>query len=190
MIERFDDRQQRQLALAILALLVLAVLAVTAGPVWYANATRQAALDDAQERLVRYEQIAARDRELLPQYEALRRAQKSAGNQLRSDTVAVAGAELQRRVKDIAGRYQAQIVSTQILAPADEQGFVRVALRVRLRAELQSLLRSLYDVETNDVHMFIDNLSLRGSGGLRQREAQNRPIEAEFDLIAYMPPES
>lgn len=191
MIERLDDRQQRQLAIAILALLVLAVLTVTAGPVWYANATRQAALDDAQERLVRYERIAARDRELLPQYEALRRAQKSAGNQLRSDTVAVAGAELQRRVKDIAGRHQAQIVSTQILAPADEQGFVRVALRVRLRAELQSLLRSLYDVETNDVHMFIDNLSLRGGGaGLRQRQLQVRPLEAEFDLIAYMPPES
>ena len=121
------------------------------------------------------------------------RAQKSAGNQLRSDTVAVAGAELQRRVKDIASRHQAQIVSTQILAPADEQGFVRVALRVRLRAELQSLLRSLYDVETDDVHMFIDNLSLRNNAaGLRQRQtqAQARPLEAEFDLIAYMPAES
>ena len=167
MTDKLDARQQRQLAIAILALFIVAVLAVTAGPVWYANATRQAALDDAQARLERYEQIAARDRELLPQYEALRRAQKSAGNQLRSDTVAVAGAELQRRVKDIASRHQAQIASTQILAPADEQGFVRVALRVRLRAELQSLLRSLYDVETDDVHMFIDNLSLRNNAAAR-----------------------
>jgi general secretion pathway protein M len=191
MIDKLDARQQRQLAIAILALFVLAFLAVTAGPVWYANATRQAALDDAQARLERYEEIAARDRELLPQYEALRRAQKSAGNQLRSDTVAVAGAELQRRVKDITARHQAQIASTQILAPADEQGFVRVALRVRLRAELQSLLRSLYDIETNDVHMFIDNLSLRNdAAGLRQRQTQARPMEAEFDLIAYMPTES
>jgi len=141
--------------------------------------------------LQRYEQIAARDRELLPQYEALRQAQKSAGNQLRSDTAAVAGAELQRRVKDITGRHSAQIISTQILPAAEEEGFVRIALRVRLRGALPDLLRSIYDIETNEVHMFLDNLSLRNNAaGLRQRQMLIRPMEAEFDLIAYMPEES
>ena len=54
-----------------------------------------------------------------------------------------------------------------------------------------SILRSLYDIETNDVHMFLDNLSLRNNAaGLRQRQLLNRPMEAEFDLIAYMPEES
>ena len=170
---------------------MIVFLGVTAGPVWYANASRQAALDQAQERLQRYEQIAARDTELLPQYEALRQAQKSAGNQLRSDTAAVAGAELQRRVKDITAVHEAQIISTQILPVAGEEGFVRIALRVRLRGVLPSLLRSIYDIETNNVHMFLDNLSLRNNAtNLRQRQVLIRPMEAEFDLIAYMPEES
>ena len=191
MISKLDAKQQRQLAIGILVLAVLALLSVTAGPVWYANASRQAALDQAQERLLRYEQMAARDKELLPQYEALRQVQKSAGNQLRSDTAAVAGAELQRRVKDITANHQAQIVSTQILPVASEEGFVRIALRVRLRGVLPSLLQSIYDIETNEVHMFLDNLSLRNNaGGLRQRQMLIRPMEAEFDLIAYMPEES
>ena len=191
MIADLDAKQQRQLAIGLLVLAVIVFLGVTAGPVWYANASRQAALDQAQERLQRYEQIAARDTQLLPQYEALRQAQKSAGNQLRSDTAAVAGAELQRRVKDITAVHQAQIVSTQILPVASEEGFVRIALRVRLRGVLPSILRSLYDIETNDVHMFLDNLSLRNNAaGLRQRQLLNRPMEAEFDLIAYMPEES
>ena len=191
MISKLDAKQQRQLAIGILVLAVLALLSVTAGPVWYANASRQAALDQAQERLLRYEQMAARDKELLPQYEALRQVQKSAGNQLRSDTAAVAGAELQRRVKDITANHQAQIVSTQILPVASEEGFVRIALRVRLRGVLPSLLRSIYDIETNEVHMFIDNLSLRNNAaGLRQQQILIRPMEAEFDLIAYMPEES
>ena len=191
MIARLDAKQQRHLAISILVLVVIALLSVTAGPVWYANASRQAALDQAQERLLRYQQIAARDKELLPQYEALRQVQKSAGNQLRSDTGAVAGAELQRRVKDITANHQAQIVSTQILPVASEEGFVRIALRVRLRGVLPSLLRSIYDIETNEVHMFLDNLSLRNNaGGLRQRQMLIRPMEAEFDLIAYMPEES
>ena len=191
MIANLNQKQQRQMAIAILVLAVVAVLSLTAGPVWYANATRQAALDDGQERLQRYRQIAARDQELLPQYEALRESQKSAGNQLRSDTAAVAGAELQRRVKDITGRHSAQIVSTQILPASEEEGFVRIALRVRLRGVLPDLLRSIYDIETNDVHMFLDNLSLRSNAvSLRQRLTTMRPMEAEFDLIAYMPEES
>jgi len=191
MIADLDAKQQRQLAIGLLVLAVIAFLGVTAGPVWYANASRQAALDQAQERLQRYEQIAARDTELLPQYEVLRQAQKSAGNQLRSDTAAVAGAELQRRVKDITTVHEAQIISTQILPVASEEGFVRIALRVRLRGVLPSLLRSIYDIETNNVHMFLDNLSLRNNAtNLRQRQALIRPMEAEFDLVAYMPEES
>ena len=191
MIADLDAKQQRQLAIGLLVLAVIFFLGITAGPIWYANASRQAALDQAQERLQRYEQIAARDTELLPQYEALRQAQKSAGNQLRSDTAAVAGAELQRRVKDITAVHQAQIVSTQILPVANEEGFVRIALRVRLRGVLPSLLQSIYDIETNNVHMFLDNLSLRNNAaGLRQRQMVIRPMEAEFDLIAYMPEES
>jgi len=190
-ISELDSNQQRQFAIGILVLAVLAILSLTAGPVWYANASRQAAMDQAQERLLRYEQIAARDKELLPQYEALRQAQKSAGNQLRSDTAAVAGAELQRRVKDITAVHQAQIVSTQILPIATEEGFVRIALRVRLRGVLPSLLQSVYDIETNEVHMFLDNLSFRNNAaGLRQQQMLIRPMEAEFDLIAYMPEES
>ena len=191
MITDLDAKQQRQLAVGILVLAVLLLLSVTVGPIWYANASRQAMLNEAQERLTRYEQIAARDKELLPQYEALRQAQKSAGNQLRSDTAAVAGAELQRRVKDITARHSAQIVSTQILPTAEEEGFVRIALRVRLRGVLPALLQSLYDIETNDVHMFLDNLSLRNNtAGMRQQQLVVRPMEAEFDLIAYMPEES
>jgi general secretion pathway protein M len=191
MIANLDAKQQRQLAISILVLAVVLLLSVTAGPVWYANASRQDALDQAQERLLRYEQIAARDQELLPQYEALRQAQKSAGNQLRSDTSAVAGAELQRRVKEITTVHQAQIVSTQILPVATEEGFVRIALRVRLRGVLPAVLRSIYDIETNDVHMFLDNLSLRNNRtGARQQQLWTLPMEAEFDLIAYMPEES
>ncbi|MDH3531386.1 MAG: type II secretion system protein GspM [Gammaproteobacteria bacterium] len=188
MIRDLDSRQQRLLTIGILVVVVSFVLSLTAVPIWLANASRQASLDQSQERLLRYEQIAARDQKLLPQYEALRRAQKSAGNYLRSDTVAVAGAELQRRVKEITSANNAQIISTQILPPADEEGFVRVALKVRLRGALPAILQSFYAIETNDVFMFLDNVALRDNlAGRRHRQTVVRPMDAEFELIAYMP---
>lgn len=188
MIRKLDDSQQRHLAVGILAVIIGLLLAITVLPIWAANASRQATLDQAHERLLRYQHIASRDAVLLPQYEKLRQMQKSSGNHLRSDTVAVAGAELQRRVKNITSTNDAQIISTQILPASEEEGFVRVAIKVRLRGTLPALLRSFYDIETDGVFMFLDNLNMRVSGGtVRQLQTQIRPMDAEFDLIAYMP---
>ena len=184
---RLDRNQQRQLAIGLLVVAVLALLSVTALPIWAANALRQAKLDDGIEQLQRYERIAARDEKLLPQYEALISRQKSAGNHLRSDTPAVAGAELQRRVKSLTTANDTQIVSTQIQPFANELGFVRVTLRVRLRGTLPAILQSFYDIETDDVHMFLENVSLRDSLVGRLEATRLRGMEADFDLVAYMP---
>ena len=79
MTGKMDKKQSRRLAIGILAGAVIALLTITAGPVWLANASRQAALDEAHERLQRYQQIAARDKELLPQYQALLQKQAAQG---------------------------------------------------------------------------------------------------------------
>jgi general secretion pathway protein M len=188
MIEKLDRKQQRHLAVGILAGAVIAALLITAGPLWLANSSRQAALDDAYERLQRYQRIATRDAELLPQYEAQLQKQRQAGNHLRSETSAMAGAELQRIVKTISSANQAQIMSTQVLPVSEQSGFLRVALKVRLRGDLAAILRSLYDMETNDVYMFVDDLMLRDNmAGRRPINGQVRPMDAEFELVAYMP---
>lgn len=188
MTEQTDKPRQRRRAVAILVAMIAAILALTAAPAWMANASRQAALDEAHERLQRYRQIASRDAELLPQYESLVQAQKSTGKHLRSDTVAVAGAEMQRRVTAITTANGAQVTSTQILPPGEEKGFVRITLRVRLRGTLPSILQTLYAVETDDVYMFVDEVGLTDNLIGRSR-AQNtvRQMSAEFDLVAYMP---
>ena len=188
MIDNLDATLQRRLAVGILAAVVVAVLGVTVLPIWSANAARQQTLDDLNERLNRYERIAARDQALLPRYEALRAAQMASGNYLKSGTVAVAGAELQRRITDIAGTNQALILSTQILPAENETGFVRITIQVRLRGPLPAVLQSLYDIETDDVFMFLDNLSMHDRmAGRSTGQTGVRPMEAEFDLIAYMP---
>jgi general secretion pathway protein M len=188
MIDKLDRKQRRYLAIGILAGAVVTLLAITAGPVWMANASRQATLDEAHERLQRYQRIAARDAELLPQYEAQLRRQRESGNHLRSETSALAGAELQRLVKNITTANQAQIMSTQLLPASEQSGFLRVALKVRLRGEYPAILHSLYDLETNEVYMFIEQVMLRDdTGGRAPIKALARPMDAEFELVAYMP---
>ena len=191
MMDKLDKAQQRKLAIGILVAVVTLFLTVTAGPIWVANASRQAALDQASERLQRYEQIAARDAELLPQYESLLQRQKASGNHLRSDTAALAGAELQRRVTEISGANGARVLSSQILPTASEEGFLRVSLKVRLNGTLPAIMQSLYELETDDVYMFVDNVAMNDPrAGRSQFKVEIRPMNADFDLIAYMPEES
>ena len=186
-----DTKRRRGLAIGILVVAVALLLATTVGPVWIANASRQAAIDDASERLHRYQQIAARDAELLPKYEALLQRQKASGKHLRSDTIALAGAELQRRVTSIGSGNGARVMSSQILPTSNEQGFIRVAIKVRMTGTLPAILESLHDIETDDIYMFLDNVALNDPrAGRSQFKVEIRPIGADFELIAYMPEES
>lgn len=178
----------RRVAVAILVVVVLGVLGITVVPAWSAYVSRQATLDGLVERLHRYEQLARRDQALLPRYQALRRSQMTAGNYLKSGTEAVAGAELQRRITEIAAANEAQIVSTRILPATNKTGFVRIAIKVRMRGSLPAILASLYDIESDEVFMFLDNTSVRDRMTGRAAARQGyRLMEADLDVIAYMP---
>ena len=191
MMRKLDKSRQRNLAVGILAVALAVTLSITVVPVWKANSSRQAALDDAYERLQRYEQIAARDAELLPKYEQLLARQKASGNHLRSDTTALAGAELQRRVTSISSSNGARVMSTQILPTAEEEGFLRIAIKVRLTGSLPAILQSLYELETDDIYMFVDNVNLNDPRSGRSRpRGPVTPMNADFELIAFMPEES
>lgn len=188
MIKTLDKKRQRQLAIVLLLVGVSLLLGATALPLWHVNTSQQANIDQLNDRLQRYRAVVARDASLRPQFERLKRAQLSDGHYLKADTVAVAGAELQRMVKDIAGANQAQMLSTQILPAGSEQGFIRVAIKVRLRGTLPAILHSFYDIETNEVFLFLDNVSLRDSaGGRRLAPVAIRQMDTDFDLVAYMP---
>ena len=62
-----------------------------------------------------------------------------------------------------------------------------MTLKVRLRGTLPAILKSFYDVETDDVHMFLENVSMRDSLAGRMEATRPRQMEADFDLVAYMP---
>lgn len=188
MIGQLNNKQRQQLAIALLVVVLGIILSVTAMPLWLTNASYRVEIDQLNTRLQTYRRVTTRDANLLPQFEQLKHSQLTDGHYLRSETAAVAGAELQRMVKEIAGANQAQILSTQILPASPGQGFVQITLKVRLRGTLEGVLRSFYDMETNDIFLFLDNISMRDSTAARRpRQIEIRQIDADFDLVAYMP---
>jgi len=188
MIERLNDDQQRRLAIAILCGFVLAALAVTALPAWMTSAALNEQIRQMQATLLRLQTQTDADEALRPRYEQLLRSHASSGHHLKSDTEAVAAAEVQRVVKTITANNAIQILTTQILPIAEEGHFVRVTLRVRVRGTYEGIVQSVYDIEANQTFLFIDNLSMRNGARRRIRGTDEvNQFDGDFDLIAYMP---
>ena len=187
MDELLEKVNQQHLALALLAAFICVVLLVTVWPVWSANSNYQTRIEQIQEQLHRLRTAAATDEELRPRLEQLRRSQLTDGHYLKSGTEAVAAAELQRIVKRIAGSNSTQVLSTQILPAGQEEDFVRVALKVRMRGELTGIVGTIYAIESNGTFLFMDSVSIRASARRRNpRQASNDQFDCDFELIGYM----
>ena len=108
---------------------------------------------------------------------------------LTTDNESLAAAELQRVVKRIVTAHQAEVLSTQIVPPVQEQGFTRVALRVRMRGTLESAVAVFYSIETDKLFLFLDNVSVRALGSrYQQRMVPTRQsLDMDFELVGYMP---
>lgn len=188
MMQKLSKKRQQQAAVGILSAIVLLLSASVALPIWSINAAYEARIGQLQTRLLRSQSNALADEALRPKYELLMRSQATTGHHLKSNTPAVAGAELQRIMKGIVSKNSTQIQSTQILPAAEEQGFVRVVLKVRLRGPVEGIVQSLYDIEADPMFLFLDKMSMRSSATRRPRNGNEiNQFDTEFDLIAYMP---
>jgi general secretion pathway protein M len=189
MIEKLDRKQRRLLALAILLLVLALVFSITVLPVLLANQHYRDTIAGLEGRLQQLQRAAAIGDTLQPQYEQLKRWKTSDAQYLKSNSAALAAAELQRLVKRIIVSKNAEVVSTQILTTRQEEGFDRVALKVRIRGELENIIQAFYVIETGEPFVFMDNVSVRASRGRRVRgQAPTlQTLDIDMELIGYMP---
>lgn len=187
MIQDMDKKQQRNLAVSLLVLVFALITSAIAIPAWSVNSSYRESIGQMQQRLGRLQQMAANDTELRPRYERIRAAQLNAGNYLQSNTEAVAAAELQGILKSLAGANGAQVLSTQILPAGQEEQFVRVVLKARLRGTLTSIVNTFHSIESNAVYLFLDNVSLRNNVDRRRAlQTTGTQFEVDIDLITFM----
>jgi len=187
MIQQLDNAQQRKLALSLFGIVFVLVTSAIAIPAWSVNAAHRENISQMQQRLGQLQQMAADDTELRPRYEQIRAAQSSAGNYLQSNTEAVAAAELQGILKRLAAANGTQVLSTQILPAGQEEQFVRVVLKARLRGKLTGIFDTFHAIESNDIFLFLDNVSLRDNADRRRTlQASTKHFEVDLDLITFM----
>ncbi len=172
-------------AFAVLLLLALAsLLALGVGlPLWSASTSYDARLAEQQRLLAHYRRIAAGREALEQQAQHLRRWQSSSNLYLRANTEALAAAELQGLVKQQAGVSGGRVLSAQTLPATRDGVFKRVAVKVRVRTDMDGLLQTLYGLRSRRPVMFVDDLSIRSLSSRRRDPASGELVEfVELDM--------
>ena len=182
----------RILAVLLLCGVIIALASLTLAPLRAVNARYQNEITDLQARLTALHRSAAMGAQLGPQLERLERVQTSDVHYLRSSSEALAAAEMQALVKQIILPKGGQILSTQQVPSEQDRFFTRVALKVRMKANLDTLVGIFYEMETRSPYLFVNNLTIRGQS-LPRRFTRNRnqsgawpAMDVDFELVAYM----
>ncbi|MBO1075010.1 type II secretion system protein GspM [Roseomonas marmotae] len=165
-------------------LLALVLLALPPALLWMFLAEpwmdEHARLSERMERALAVEMralsLAGRELEFRQEGGALRQALSGVADLPASGSYALAGAELQRRLREAAGRARGSLSSIETM-PEGRAGDGMVGVRARLQTDAEGLQRLLAELETGKALLQVHSLSLASVGISR-----SRLLDVQLDL--------
>ncbi|MFO1353061.1 MAG: type II secretion system protein GspM [Gammaproteobacteria bacterium] len=118
-------------------------------------------IEQLQDRLQRAGALLASKPELEAQIQSIRQDSSAAVNFLQQSSPTLAATDLQQRAKTVIEGKGGSLLSTQILPVANEGAFTRVGIRVQMNSDVEALQKVLYELESAQPLLFIDNVQLR-----------------------------
>jgi general secretion pathway protein M len=181
----------RTLAVVLLGIALLGAYRLVIAPLVTAYGDGQSRIEQAKELLQRYEALAEQRSLLADRLAEEQERAASAAGYLTGPSDALAAAELQDRVKSVVEGASGELRSTQIL-PAEELeadlGFRRTTLRVHFVVTIDGLEDTLYELETGQPYLIIDEVTVRQERARRRRnEPQAQPmLDVSLELFGYV----
>lgn len=185
---------QRRLLAVLLALAVVSTaMAACILPALWFHQRYDNYIESYSDRIQRYRRVAAN----IPHIEqALKGAAKRDSNKLylKSASPTLASAELQGLLTKIIEANQGKVLSSQVVPQKDDAKTQngKVSVSVQLGAATTPFQVILYTLETNEPHLFIDQISITSNQGRTYRPIPGVQPEFSIQLTAhaYMAPGS
>jgi general secretion pathway protein M len=177
-----DSLLSRTLALVLLALALLGGGRLVVAPLLAAFQDNASRIEQAEVLLRRYRALAEQRPAMADRLAAQQELAASAAGYLQGPSDALAAAQLQDRVKSAIEGAGGELLSTQILparAIEDIAVIRRVVLRVQFDVTIEGLAKALYELESGQPYLLIDQLSVREQRARRRDESE---MEARLDI--------
>lgn len=193
MIRQLTNKQQKILAISLLLIVFLVFAGGIAVPIWSVNQYYSDSIDQMNTRLSILKRTTSDGESLLPEYNRLKNYRLSDKRYLKSKSEALAAAEIQRVIKGIIVPNGGEILSTQIISSNKKAKIPQITLKVRMRGDINSLVKVFYKIETGDPFLNIDNLSIRSRNIRRRRSVRNKDtqqapssLDIQFEISGYI----
>jgi len=182
----------RTLAIVLLGVAVLGGYRLIIAPLLAAYQEGERGIEEARTLLLRYRALAEQ-RPLLAEHlaEQEERAAAAAGY-LEGPSDALAAAQLQDRVKSVVEAAGGELRSTQILPAESLEGdlsFRRTTVRVQIAVSIEGLAATLYELETGQPYLLIDDVTVRQERVRRRRrsEPEREPVlDVNLELFGFL----
>lgn len=185
-----DARKQRWLAVGLLLLVVSAVVFAVLLPLASAALSYRDEKNDLLFRLQRQQTIAGREAQVAQQLELIKQQFLEQGYFSSSSTEALASAELQNIVKTAVADAGGQLTSTQGLPGKSTDGFLRVAVKVRMTGSMEAMVGVLHSIETAVPLLIIDQLDINPVRGMRNRKTNkiepSDQLNVGFQVVSFL----
>ncbi len=183
MMVELQGRQSRMLALLLLFALFVLLVACIAVPAMAMNRHYDNQIQGMLDQLQVYQRVARNRDRYERAYEQLQRKQDQDRRYLQSNTESLATAELQRSVKLVITKNKGEILSLQVIRSTEEEGFVRVTVRIRMKTNLEAMLKTFHALETSKPYLIVDDVSVRSRNMARRRIPSAKAIEEAVALL-------
>lgn len=185
-----DPRFQRWLAVGLLLLVIAVVIFALLVPLITTGLAYHEEKNDLMFRLQRQQTIAGRAGHVAEELESIKQQIEEKGYFSSSSTEALASAELQNIVKTAVADAGGQLTSTQGLPGKMEGDFFRIAVKVRMTADMDALVNVLNTLETAVPILIVDQLDINPMRGIRNR-ATNKidpsgQLNVSFEVVSFM----
>lgn len=185
-----DVRFQRWLAVGLLLLVVSVVVFALLVPLVSQGIQNYDEKSDLLFRLQRQKTIAARESAVVENLAEIKQQFEDQGYFTTSETEALASAELQNIVKKAVSEAGGQLSSTQGLPGKLEDGFFRVAVRVRMTASMETLSSVLHSIESAVPVLIVEQLDASPVRGVRNRTTNkvesSLQLNISFQVVSFM----
>lgn len=161
----------RFLALAILLLPLALLTRFALVPAWQAYSEQGERIASAAGQLRDFQRLAGQLPALREQLASLREQQVLTPYLIKAANSALAAADVQQRLQALASAHGGRVLSTRAMRGSADGPFERVAVNARLQLSLEGLQAMLYELESGEPYLFVEDLSVMGRPVRRGRQA-------------------
>ena len=181
----------RTLAVGLLGGVLLAAYGLVIAPVIAAYQEVSREIEESQQLLQGYRSLASQSPELSGRLSDLEQQAAKVGGYLKGSSDALAAAELQDHARAVIEGAGGNLRSTQILPASAVDSKVpvrRATLRIQLGVDIKGLQKVLYQLETGQPYLFVDQLTVQQQRIRRgSKEPEQEPVlDVSFEVFGYV----